>query len=162
PTVWAEFDTWLALGDSQRAYLAVRDRENERFKRRSNVAGTMAYGMYYAKIALAYRDAGDPLADQMIARVDQFYQGRRPGDFAMRNDLIGGALWCLLHDDTEGAVAWVNHAVDEGDAFLAYIQEPLFDPLTDHPAYPSIMIRMRQNAETHRQNIGALQAKING
>jgi TolB-like protein/DNA-binding winged helix-turn-helix (wHTH) protein/Flp pilus assembly protein TadD len=96
---------------------------------------------------------GDEGAITIRRNLREFYQNKEPADFELENDLLVGAEWRMAEGDVDGALQWIDRALDQKMVFPELRLDPVFDSLRGVPAFQSRLTKMDEIAATHRSAV---------
>jgi TolB-like protein/DNA-binding winged helix-turn-helix (wHTH) protein len=142
-------------GDRDAAYnMAKADiaRRNLLSPQAQIAARDQTYDIYYADLL---REKSDPTAAIFLAKLGTRFNSKEPVDFRLRDSLYAGALWHMLHGDTEASLQWLDALVSAGHVWPEIAIEPLFDPIRNNKNFQMRVANLKKNAARHRAAIEA-------
>lgn len=108
------------------------------------------FDIYYAQLLDA---RSDPAADIYRARLANWFDGKSPNDFRLRDSYYAGVLWQIINGDVDAAFLWLDALIDANHVWPDIAIEPLFDPIRDSDAFQIRLTRLEENAARHRAAI---------
>jgi len=103
-----------------------------------------------AECAYVLKQMDDPDAGLLQEKVEQFLGDRPVSSFKLIEAILGGAALRMMRDDPDGALSWIDAALEGGHSFLKLTQQPVFAPLAEHSGYLARLEKMEANAGRHR------------
>lgn len=136
-----------------REYARAAQRFDVYLANRSEFGVLRGQGLQYARMCYVYTRTRSPLQERVCDALAAYYEDKSPEGFALYEDVLGGAGFKLMQDETDAARTWLDVLVQRGHAFMNITDEPVFAKFKTVEGFEALYAQMNENAELHRSHI---------